>query len=512
MTDFVSEPQPDHFEEGKHPDYKLDNLPEDHEHDKNLFVKVYDTVLANMAVQNGMKKINKISQPIIDICHDLLDERISDFKHKGQEVLNNTKERLTSWLYNVNIYSHLVGLWIFQNTPHDPKSVKPEEEFLKAFEMIISNKNGGQTNINNPNKVEQDMELCKEFYQIASELWAKLQEPTSEDIKNTLLHAVAKTIGKRVGAKDGFYSGNLVHNFKELVETKKEVVSDDAFIEIVKGMTGNAWLNDQEYRKGTHDFYIFAKRFTLVDLPLIVSTKSVSQALFSYFQELSRRYAEKGLNWIEVYLDTFLMLFGQEFENEQDGTSLIVRSRNVMSKMGTLAKACLDSSTSYATSTRLYITADKYIDFKQRLDDFTVIALTMMNLIDANLYKPTKQFITAKFDQVTKTYTVILQGLNSEVVKEKLALAKEGYEYLKEATFYLKDQLLEIRFTKEHVLQYKDQITEQVLSLYEELKKINSVEKAKEKAQQLYIEAIATLKARRNIKALEAKQLKEKSE
>jgi len=473
MSEFIDEePQ---YEEGKRSEYHQVKLPEDHEHDKNLFIKVYETLLTNMAVQNGMKKINKISQPIIDIYHDLLDDRISDFKHKGQEVINTTKERLTSWLYNVNIYSHLVGLWIFQNTPHT-KTTMPEEEFLKAFETFSNSRKKGL--------LEQDTEVAKDFYHITSQLWSSLSDPTSEDIKNTLLHAVAKTIGKGVGAKDGFYAGNLVHNFKDLVENKKELVSHETFIEIVKGMTGNAWIDDTEYRRGANDFYVFAKRFTLVDLPLIVSTKSVSQALVSYLQEVSRRYADSALNFIELYLNAFMLVLGMEIDNEKEGASLVVRSRNVMDKVAALAKASLESTVNYGTSTQLYITADSYIHFRERFDDISYIGLMMFDLMKANVYQPTKQFIHSTYDQTTKAYTVILEGLNTEVVKDKLMMVKEGYEYLKEATFYLKDKILEIKFDRESLENYKEQITMEVVKLYEELKTLD-IKKKPEKLQKI---------------------------
>jgi len=310
-----------------------------------------------------------------------------------------------------------------------------------------------------------------------------------------------------------FYPGNMVHNFKDLVENKKELVSHEAFIEVVKGMTGNQWTNDAEFRCGTNDFYVFAKRFTLIDLPLIVSTKSVSQALVNYFQELSRRYADGALNLIEGYLNLIMLMFGMDVNSEKESNSLILRSRNVMSKVATLAQTCLDKTADYATSTSLYITADGYIHFRERFDDISYIGLMMFDLVKANVYQPTKQFIHASYDKITETYTVILEGLNNETVKEKLMMMKEGYEYLKEATFYLKEKVLEIKFDKESLENYKDQITIEIVKLYDEFKSAD-IAKAKEVAQSLYKEAVATLKARRNIKkqALENGEKRERTE
>jgi len=127
-----------------------------------------------MAVQNGMKTINQISQPIFNKYHELLDERISDIRHKGQEVINTTKEKLTSWLYNVNVYSHLVGLWILQNSPFS-NEITSEEHFLKSFENYYN----GRKKLD----AEDVMQIAKTFYNITAEAWVKLVEPALKTSK-----------------------------------------------------------------------------------------------------------------------------------------------------------------------------------------------------------------------------------------------------------------------------------------------------------------------------------------
>jgi len=98
---------------------------------------------------------------------------------------------------------------------------------------------------------------------------------------------VAKTISTGLNRNDDFFSGNLIHAFRDVVEKKKELISDEAFIQIIKKLTGHVWDDDNSFSKASYDFYTFAKRFTLIDLPLVVSTKSVSRALVSFAQDFS---------------------------------------------------------------------------------------------------------------------------------------------------------------------------------------------------------------------------------
>jgi len=50
-------------------------------------------------------------------------------------------------------------------------------------------------------------------------------------------------------------------------------------------MSGSAWKDEEEYKNTTIEFYEFAKKFTMIDLPLVERTKSLSKALAKYAKE-----------------------------------------------------------------------------------------------------------------------------------------------------------------------------------------------------------------------------------
>jgi len=464
------------------------------EHDKNFILKVYDTFLTNMAVQKGMKKINKISQPILNIYHELLDDRILDIKNKSQEVLNTTKEKLTIWLYNVNMYSHLVGLWILQNSPFS-QDIITEEQFLESFKNFYHGRRKYEP--------EDVMQVAKTFYSITADAWSKLKEPSVEDIKNVLIKAVAKTIGRDLGFNDDFYAGNLTHTFKDMVEKQKQLVSDERFCEVVRKMTGHAWVDESSMKKATYDFYTFAKRFTLIDLPMVVNTKSVSKALISYVQEFSKYYTENAMGLVDEYLDKVMSMLEIKKESEENAVSLRQKSRNIARKVSAISQAVADKSLEYVQNNKVYLTVDQYVDFKQRMSDITFIMVTSLELLRVNVYQPTRECVSTSYDKLQKQYTVVMEGLNMEVVKEQILKIREGYEYLKEATFVLKEKTLEIRFDQESLKHYRDEIKKSLEKLYDELK-TGDQKRIKKLACSLYEDAITTLKARRTYREMRA--------
>jgi len=98
---------------------------------------------------------------------------------------------------------------------------------------------------------------------------------------------------------------------------------------------------------------------------------------------------------------------------------------------------------------------------------------------------------------------VVLEGLHINELKEKLpALLKEGYENLKEATFILRENVLEIKFDAASLHKYHQEIMKLTCTLYNELTPI-SVPRTKQVANKLYQDALQKLRTRRNHRAIQ---------
>ena len=481
-------------------------------HNKNFISKVYQSILTNMPLQKQMK-------PILTIYHDLLDDKFNDIKGIGQELINTTKEKLTSWLYNVNIYSHLVGLWILQNSSYSEK-ITSKEDFLESLRNFDMSKKSTEQD------QEEIMLVATRFYEILSTEWSKLKEPTTQDIKHILLHSVAVTIGKGLQQMDDFYAGNLVHAFKDMIEKKRELMSNESFIQVVKQLTGNVWTDDDAFKKATHDFYIFAKRFTLIDLPIVVSPKNVSKALVGYTKDMSTNYADVVLNLVNRYIDTLIDFLSIEVPKEEAISSFRNKTSLVLEKLYLITTNLYSRSISVVTTNKLFRTVDDYIQFRQRFDDISFLAITTIKIFRYNIYEPSQQFAITTYDRLYKEYQIIIYrpiatfimnkfdiatkqifitlkifNIDIEILREKLPSIKETYEYLREATFIIRDSILEIKFDKENLIRYRQQITEQLEALYGELRKMDT-DKTKEYAFNLYKNALKTLKERKNQRSI----------
>ena len=509
-----------HYEESKMKN--IDDFGSEQSDDTQNFIsKVYQSILENMPLQEQMKKINKISQPILNICHDLADDKFNDIKGRGQELINTTKEKLTSWLYNGNIYSHFVGLWILQNPIHS-EQISTKESFLESLRNFDISKQSIDH--------EEVMHIATRFYEILSIQWSKLKEPTAEDIKHILIHSVAITIGKGLQKTDDLYAGNLVHAFKNMVEKKRELMSNESFIQVVKRLTGDLWTDDAAFKKATHDFYIFAKRYTLIDLPIVMNPKSVSKALVGYTKDMSKNYTVIILNLINRYLDTLIEFLGIEVSEEEELSSSFGNKINlVLRKLHLISTKLYSRSISITTNNKLFITIDDYINFKQRFDDISFVTISTINIFKSNVYEPAQKFALTSCDRLYTDYQVKIYqpaatfitnqfdiiaiktfNIDIKVLQERLPSIKETYEYLREATFIIKDSMLEIKFEKESLIKYRHQIMEQVGALYVELKNMD-LEKTKEFISNIYNDALKKLKERRNQREIRSSLIKNKT-
>jgi len=271
-------------------------------------------------------------------------------------------------------------------------------------------------------------------------------------------------------------------------------------------MTGHAWVDEYTMKKATHDFYTFAKRFTLIDLPLVVNTKSVSKALISFLQESSYNYSESTLNIIDEYLEKIIKYLSIEIKETREETAVVSlrgKSKIIAHKVALISQIVADRSLETVTSNKLYILADSYLHFKERFDDLMFIAAVSADTFREQLYEPSKKYISATYDKVHEKYTVVMEGLNVQLLKDQIPKVREAYEYLKEATFVLKEKTLEIKFDKEHLITYKNEIQKNLEKLYLELK-AGDLNKIKSDAYKLYEEAVSSLKARRNFREMRA--------
>jgi len=77
-----------------------------------LLVKLYSNLLHNERVKSGIKQIEKLSAPLVEVYHEYVDEN-----------LLRVRKLLTELISNKNVYYHLTELWISKSHLSEPSSL-----------------------------------------------------------------------------------------------------------------------------------------------------------------------------------------------------------------------------------------------------------------------------------------------------------------------------------------------------------------------------------------------------
>jgi len=142
---------------------------------------------------------------------------------------------------------------------------------------------------------------------------------------------------------------------------------------------------------------------------------------------------------IEGYINILLIMAGVEVQKEASSDEIVLRSKAVMGKCALLAREIFKNSVNYTTSTKAYTFLDSYVHFGQRWDDIVVISAAANKRLNENAIVPVKEAVLLCYNKLTLTYTFIINEISFDSLKNRLVQLKEGSEYLKEATFYVRD-------------------------------------------------------------------------
>jgi len=370
------------------------------------------------------------------------------------------KNKLTDWVSSVNIYNHLAGLWVMQNTPFDGNVVS-KESFLQSFDALSKNKD------------EKDFkDLPNAFYSIASTMWVALKDPSNDDIKNILLEIVAKTINKSLNLENESLAQGLYNMFKMLIEKKKELVSEEAFISLVRVYLGEtAWkAKDSEFCNACRDFYTFAKRFVLVDFPHNPHTKDIVRLITSFIKDKGFLYSEQILDLVESQIDRSINYFKIECKALPDAVTLLKKAERIVYKIQLLATYLLKTANTRVKSSPLYIKADERFHVTEKVDLALHYALFGYEYATTKVVKPAIEYIKVNNDRIKGKLSIVFENVNLEVVKAHYNRLREKYQLLKKCTAVIYGDVLHLKFDKESLKEYSEAVKQEILYIYNELK------------------------------------------
>lgn len=179
----------------------------------------------------------------------------------------------------MNIYNEIALVWLSLNLPFNYQPIISKDLFKSA--------------INYKNLNCDQLEVVDVFYEIASDLWQKLQNPTMNDLKNIMLEIVAHVkineVCKRVNIQEmSLVAETMYEVILFLVYEKKELVSEIGFVNICKIKLGQKWFEcnlNEDCEADLRQYYNFCKKFVLCDFPISNFKNNIIKAFFIYIRD-----------------------------------------------------------------------------------------------------------------------------------------------------------------------------------------------------------------------------------
>jgi len=422
------------------------NIPINESH--NLLFKLYANLLMNPAVQNGIRQISRLSQPIRG--------RIDD------SVVKLTTN-VSKWVSHENIYNHLASLWLHYNFPYNGR-VTPYQEFSRELESAKRDSKS------------QERELAfQNFYQFIAESWKALRDPTLDDLKNCVLEAIAKSINKSYHFQDETVANALYNMLRMLIEKRRELVSSESFLNLIRVALGEEFwqYHNQAIKAATHEYYVFAKRFVLIDFPLATNNKDVLKLILNFVQDNSFYYGDSTLTFIEKRLDAFLKLLGQNVEQNTEDHRLADKAQRILRKiflLSTFPLRRIEDIFHQIQNTKTYTAIDNRLHINDRIDDTIYLTAWGYNLLKENILEPsfdTMKFITNK---AKSTVTVVMHGLDVQKIRRKYRRLHAKYEVLQKCAFSIAGDTANLIFDKTALAELGENGKRELTRLYQELK------------------------------------------
>jgi len=370
---------------------------------------------------------------------------------------------VSKWVSHENIYNHLASLWLHYNFPYNGRVV-PYQEFAKELETA---KKGS--------KIQEKELAFQNFYQFITESWKALKEPTLDDLKNCVLQAAAKSINKNYHFENETVADALYNMLRMLIEKRRELVSGDSFLNLIRVALGeDFWqYHNQAIKAATHEFYVFAKRFVLIDFPLATNNKDVLKLIMNYIQDNSFYYGDSTLTFIEKRLDFFLKLLGQHVEENPQDHKLAEKAQRIFRKiflLSTFPLRRIEEIFHQIQNTKTYASLDNCLHINDRIDDTIYLAAWGYNLLRENILDPsfdTMKFITNK---AKSTVTVVMHGLDVQKIKRKYRRLHAKYEVLQKCVVSVAGETVNLIFDRHALAELGENGKKELARLYHEFK------------------------------------------
>lgn len=393
--------------------------------------------------------------------------------HKIKEVILDKNVR-------ANVYNTLINVWLEHHMPYTTTFI-PYSQFQISVPPGL------------PGICE---DLLKNFYQNACAIWNSLEEPSFEEIKNACIVIVARTIT----APEYYDFGEIFSSFfLTLINKHDELTSLEEFIYLIRNFEGINWFDPKRCREMCEDFYIFAKRFILVDFPLSSAGHSFSRLAHMYAKDRISEKINRSFDFLEENIEKHVLKkyadrdsFAEDMLTSKN--IYIQRSLTLFYKIRKARSLLIRDFAHRVKDNRLYVNLDKAFRMEERYH-YTLDLLERGNLMfKEQLLNPALSLVSYSLNNTKNTVKIVLNGLDLSLdLSSKIKKLTEKYTYLKDTTMQFCQNNVVIRVPIETAKNYGHEIKDEIASLYSELRELN-LQRVQGLSCQLYKQAIQKLR------------------
>ena len=384
-----------------------------------------------------MKRIVNLRDQVLNLVGTIIDskiKRISNFiiplangiSLSVFDLYKQIKENIIFSITEPTIYNYLILAWISKNLPLK-NDIISFEDFERHLEQIYP-------------QAPLDEEILSTFYSEAYKQWKTLDKPSSEDIMNACLKIVAFAINKRIKWQNETFGISIYLIFEVMLSKNIFLIPDEVFVSMVREYLSTEWKEERILKKASLEFYKFAKRFIMTDIPLA----SIEKKNFMLFKVTLRN---KFDNYCDSYLDVIEDILKQDYFQKIDKNNFLVgtyeflpsensshfnRLQFLAARVYQTRNFAINKLYDFILNNNYFNILDKNLHILNNIKSLIQNTDKMLIVYKNQIYNPFIQFINSIHVTINDVFCITIDYVNNSEIQKSFKFLKHKFKNAKE--------------------------------------------------------------------------------
>ena len=406
------------------------------------------------------------------------------------DIYKKIKENMISYMIEPTIYNYLILAWISKNLPLK-NNIVSFEDFKYYFWKLYPN-------------APLNQEILYSFYSEACKEWKKLNNPNIADIRNACLKIVAFAINNRIKWHNESFGISIYLAFDVMLSKDHFLIPNQAFVSLIRDYLSIEWYDEKILKKATHEFYKFAERFIIVDLPLT----SIGENFLMLFKLMARnKFDDYCENYLDIIEDKLNQDYFQKVDMESHNLMLTEelshwdRLQFIASRIYETRYFMMERMRENIITNYYFIILDRNFQILNKIKSFTKITDKILIIGKNQVYNRFTQFTTCIYFTINDVLHIIIDYSSSVGVEESMNFLRNKFKGTKEILIEKYKNVIKISLSSPSIEKYTGQIKKEVRYLFEQIKQLD-IKKTKNMTNIIYYDALNAIKAKKRLVTL----------